>query len=720
MDIGQFLETFYEECDDHLSLLESSVLALEQSPSDKKLLNAIFRAVHSIKGGAASFHLPETASFSHSLEELLDRMRKGTVAIRPEGISLILEAGDSIKRQLAANRGAGTIDPSVAAGIIEKIKSYTAASLITLSTVDTISSRPVEAQAERQDIPVDGLSRANRFKVAYRPNPLCLNRGEDPLAVLQALSEKVTVESLDVKCDDLPPLQQFSTDITYLWWEVTICSDLSQDALRRVLAGMVGGSLEINRLTPEARDAGTVTTPVAHTASLLGTILIEEGMVTEERLVQALCKQTPDTRLGEVLVEGGAITTEQLDRTLEKQKVIARDYDSSSVRVRAGKIDTLVDLTGELVIMYASLGNVSDMNALKPGLGYALTRLGRSTRDILDSAIALRMLPVGNVFNQFPRLVRDMAAECGKKATILITGENMELGKIIIEKIGAPLTHLIRNAVDHGIETPEIRVQHGKQPVGIIKLRASEAAGGILISVEDDGRGFDRAAILRKAQAVGLIDQEMTPADLTDQQIYSLIFQPGFSTAATVSSISGRGVGLDVVKTEIEALGGSVGVESTPGLFTRFYLRLPSNVVIVKGQLVRVADEIYVIPLAPIIDLRRPEASDVRTLNGEEEVLWGDEYVPLVRLYKLLGGKARETGPGNAFIVIVESAGRRCALLVDYLLELRQMIMKGLGDILPKAPGIAGATILSDGKIAFVLDISSIMDMGLRGGGKDA
>ena len=697
LDKSKLLQIFIEECDENLRSMETDTLCLEADLKDKDALSAVFRAIHSIKGGAMSFGMSEVASFSHSLEEMLDGMRKGSVPVTGERTSLILAAADCLKKMLAAQKGQGEVDPSVPANILVRIYE--------ISKGKAVAS-PAPVSMSKTAAP-HSLSFANGVHVKYHPNPLCLSRGEDPLLALGKFSKELTITSLKARSDDLPPLNQLSPDICYMWWEIDGTSGLPRELLLRNIAGMVGGGIDV-QITASVEDP--LQTLSDCPGSLLGSILVEDGLVDEGQLTRVLANQPIDKKLGEALIEEGMLTPLQLGAALEKQKAISRGLGGSSVKVDSQKLDRLVNLSGELTITRSLLshGSLAEYWQSAPGMKEAMERLERHSRDLQETAMSLRMLPVGNVFNRFPRMVRDVSAMCRKKAILVIAGENTELDKAIIEHLGDPLTHILRNAIDHGVEPPDVRVAKGKPEAATIRLKAWEEAGTVVISVEDDGRGLDQEAILERARSVGLLKGD--DIQMSEQQIYSFIFEPGFSTSSEVSDISGRGVGLDVVKKTVESLGGTIGISTRPGAFTRFVLRLPLTMAIIDGQLVRVGDERFVIPVTAILESKRPLPSEIKTVQGTEEVLfWRDGCIPLIRLYETLGGNAWETEPSNALVVIIEVDDRCYALMVDDVLEQQPLIIKGLGDMLNRTPGIAGASILGDGSIVLILDIPGVI-----------
>ncbi|TKB75812.1 MAG: chemotaxis protein CheA [Nitrospira sp.] len=445
----------------------------------------------------------------------------------------------------------------------------------------------------------------------------------------------------------------------------------------------------------------------------LGEILVQSGVVSEDQLSQALSAQK---RVGEILVEQKAVTPVQVAKALEKQQqidaaAVDKKSEAASIRVDTVKIDKLINLVGELVItqsMLSDLGRRFEPDQL-PVLLERLSQLERNTREIQERVMSVRMMPIGSVFNRFPRLVRDLASKNGKKITLHIHGEGTELDKTVLESIGDPLTHLVRNSADHGLEPPEERVKAGKPEQGVIRLNAYHEGGAVCITITDDGRGLNREKILAKALKQGLIgDGEPLP----DDQIWALIFKPGFSTADKLTDVSGRGVGMDVVRRNIEGLGGSVGIKTQAGQGSTFTLKLPLTLAIIEGMTVRVGTETYIVPLVSIVESIQPTAEAVKPVVGKGEVVEvRGTYVPVVRLHEAFGIKADVTEPADAILVIVETEGEQVALSVDELLGQQQVVIKSLEQNFRKVPGVAGATILGDGTVGLIVDVRGLIDV---------
>lgn len=455
-------------------------------------------------------------------------------------------------------------------------------------------------------------------------------------------------------------------------------------------------------------------------AQKLGEILVEQGVVSKEALAAALAEQVrhEEKRLGEILVEKQLATPQHIEQALEKQQrqaAAAKKAEASSIRVDTDKIDKLINLVGELVITQSMLSDIGarfTMPAL-PVLRERIGQLERTTRELQERVMAIRMLPIGTVFNRFPRLVRDLAAKNGKQIQLLMSGEDTELDKTVIESIGDPLTHLVRNAADHGLEPPEERRRAGKPEQGTITMNAYHEGGNICITVGDDGRGLNRDKILAKAIKQGLIGEN---DKLSDDQVWQLIFRPGFSTAEKVTDVSGRGVGMDVVKRNIEALGGTVLIKTQAGEGTTFTLKLPLTLAIIDGMTVRVGRELYIVPLISIVESLRPTPAQVKTVVGRGELVnVRGVYLPVVRLADVFGAQADCTDPSKALLMIVETEGERIAMMVDEMVGQQQVVIKSLERNFRKVDGIAGATILGDGTVGFILDIRGLLALSRRG-----
>ena len=535
--------------------------------------------------------------------------------------------------------------------------------------------------------------------ITWKPFPELFQRGLDPSQLFKELETLGKVVKLDVHVNSLPNLQEMDPECCYLSWTLVVETDKPVKDLDAVFDFVRDGSeLQITDSGSSGSDG----------YKPLGEILVDEGAVSVEQLDSALAKQKP---IGQILVEDHAATPQQVNQALTKQQQMKKS-ESASIRVDTEKIDKLINLVGELVItqsMITDLGEKFTMSQL-PVLQERIIQLERNTRELQERVMSVRMVPIGaTAFNRFPRLIRDLASKSGKKIQLVMSGEDTELDKTLIEAIGDPLTHLVRNSADHGLEGPEERMAAGKSELGTIRLNAYHDGGSICISVEDDGRGLNRKKILKKAVEKGLISEG---EQMGDDEVWQLIFRPGFSTADKITDVSGRGVGMDVVKRNIEALGGSAMIQSTEGQGSKLTLKLPLTLAIIDGMTVRVAKENYIIPLISVTESIRPKPEDLQTVVGKGEVVnLRGEWVPMVRLYDVFGVEPEYRNPAEALLVIVEAEGKRVALFVDELTGQQQVVIKSLEHNYKKIEGISGATILGDGQVALILDITGLVKL---------
>ncbi len=534
----------------------------------------------------------------------------------------------------------------------------------------------------------------------------------------------------------LPDLAEIDPEKCYLSWRMKLATGKEQKVIEgvfefvredsKLMIEEVRGKESGGRSDPAA-DSSQPTTPdssplTSHAEDgdpkRLGTILVESGMVSPAALDQALAQQK---KVGEILVEQKAVTPQQRDQALQKQRqqqesaAQAKKTDTASIRVDTAKIDKLINLVGELVItqsMLSDLGSRFEMKQL-PLLLERMAELERNTREIQERVMGIRMLPIGTAFSRFPRLVRDLSGKTGKKIQLVLSGEETELDKTVIESIGDPLTHLVRNSADHGLEPPEERLDNNKPELGTIKLNAFHEGGTICITVEDDGRGLNREKIVAKAIKQGLINEN---DKLADDQIWPLIFRPGFSTAEKITDVSGRGVGMDVVKRNIEALGGTVSIKTAMGKGTTFTLKLPLTLAIIEGMTVRIGRETYIVPLLSILESIQPKREMVKTVVGKGELMnVRGTYLPMIKLYEVFNSQPEHTDPVKGILLILETEGERIAVMVDEILGQQQVVIKSMEQNFRKVEGIAGATILGDGTIGFILDVRGLLEIARYG-----
>ena len=660
MDISDFYQTFFDEADELLADMEQHLLDLVPEAPDAEQLNAIFRAAHSIKGGAGTFGFTVLQETTHLMENLLDDARRGEMQLNTAIINLFLETKDIMQEQLDAYKSSEEPDAASFEYICTALrqlaleaKGETAPAVVAnarLSVVDnTAPEEVVAAQEEKLRIV---LSRLKANEVALL---------EEELGNLTTLSDVVK------GADSLA---------------ATLEGDIAEDDVVAVLCFVI----EADQIAFEK--VATATAPVVQSEAA-DLIAVEQPVVA-----------VPAVK---------AIAGEPQTGRAEREKP-ARVSESTSIRVAVEKVDQLINLVGELVITQSMLAQRS--NELDPvNHGDLITSMGqlqRNARDLQESVMSIRMMPMEYVFSRFPRLVRDLAGKLGKQVELTLVGSSTELDKSLIERIIDPLTHLVRNSLDHGIELPEKRMESGKNVVGNLILSAEHQGGNICIEVTDDGAGLNRERILAKALSQGMAVNE----NMTDDEVGMLIFAPGFSTAEQVTDVSGRGVGMDVVKRNIQEMGGHVEIQSKQGTGTTIRILLPLTLAILDGMSVRVADEVFILPLNAVMESLQPRDDDLHPLAGGERVLEvRGEYLPLVELWKVFEVEGAKTEATQGIVVILQSGGRRYALLVDQLIGQHQVVVKNLESNYRKVPGISAATILGDGSVALIVDVSALQGL---------
>lgn len=719
-DFAQFQEAFFEEAAEHLAVVEDGLLQLEQHPADLDLLNKIFRSAHSIKGTAGMFGFNAVAQFTHKMETLLDLLRNGQKAVSPSIADLLLTSTDCLKTLIESAKTGATVDDNT-------VQRLTAE----LATASASDAQPaVVGSVKTETVSSQRSSGTQTYRIAWTPPDWLFQRGLDPLQFMKELRSLGDLTQITLDASRLPNLSEIDPEKCYLSWEMHLSTAKDVKTIEAVFDFVREDSV----LTIEEREAFSVKRepvesgnemrftnderrPDDGSPKPLGEILVESGAVTPAELDQALAQQK---RVGEILVEQKTVTPQQLEQALQKQRqqestTTSKKADTASIRVDTAKIDKLINLVGELVItqsMLSDLGTRFEMSHMSVLLE-RMAQLERNTREIQERVMSIRMLPIGTAFSRFPRLVRDLAAKAGKKIQLVLSGEETELDKTVIESIGDPLTHLVRNSADHGLEPPEERLDNNKQEIGTIRLNAFHQGGNICITVEDDGRGLNRDRIVARAVKQGLIGEN---EKLSDDQIWPLIFRPGFSTAEKVTDVSGRGVGMDVVKRNIEGLGGTVSIKTTPGHGTIFTLKLPLTLAIIEGMTVRVGQETYIVPLLSILESIQPKPGAVRTIVGKGEVIdVRGTYLPMVRMYEVFALEPEITTPTAAILLILETEGERVAVMVDEILGQQQVVIKSMEQNFRKVDGIAGATILGDGTVGFILDVRGLLEIARHG-----
>ena len=723
MNMDQALQTFLIESRELLQAMEEALLNLESEPDDKDAIGAVFRAAHTIKGSAGLFGLDAIVSFTHVAENVLDKVRNGELPVGCDLIALLLSSGDHIAtlvEQVAA-RGCEPDEATRAAGevLLQKLKACLGAA--PHSTPAAQFGEMVEHEASLESCG-GGLVDSDTWHISLRFGHDVLRNGMDPLSFLRYLATLGEIVSITTLPDAMPPAEQMDPECCYLGFEIEFRSAADKTTIEGVFE-FVRDDCNLRILPPHSRVTEYIQliNDLPEDKVRLGDILINSGVVTQKELDEMLICQTmravaaestpagedatPVPPLGEILVQQGMVQKELVDAALGKQKQ-ARDnkaQESKFIRVHADKLDDLINLVGELVIASASAALLSQRSR-DAMLHEATSTMSRLVEEIRDGALQLRMVPIGETFNRFHRVVRDVSKDLGKEIGLEIGGAETELDKSVVEKIGDPLMHLVRNAMDHGIESAELRQQRGKPAKGTVRLNAFHESGSIVIEVGDDGGGLNRDKLLAKAIERGLVGPNQ---NLTDQEVYALIFEAGFSTADAVTNISGRGVGMDVVRRNIEALRGMIEIDSEAGVGTTMKIRLPLTLAIIDGFLLGVGSASYVVPLDMVmecIELSEAERQETRERNY---INLRGMVLPFIRLRDHFREQGKAGRREN--IVVVQYAGQKAGLVVDELMGEFQTVIKPLGKIFGNLKGVSGSTILGSGEVALILDVPALI-----------
>ncbi len=643
IDLRQFHQTFFDESLEGLAGMETALLRLEKNPSanstdDRETLNAIFRVVHSIKGGSGTFGFGWVADFSHLLEGLLDDLREGRRTLDKAVVSMLLRTVDCLRNLLDAARGNKMVDKTAVENVTQALEDLRRADAVVVAA-PSVDSKPDSAQ---------------RWRIAFKPKLQLFRTGNDPWRILRELA---LLGEIKVTCDStaLPAWHEMDPECCYLGWSIELTGNVTRAAIDEIFSWVVDdAALEIAPLAEP-------TTPVAHREA------------------------HTDAKPTMVKLHG------------------------PSLRVSTLKVDTLMDIVGELVITQTMLQQTATAFAPKdlPQLLVGLTQLERNVRELQESVMSIRLLPLAFVFSRLPRLVRDIGEQLGKQVELRLAGEHTELDKTVIERISDPLLHMVRNALDHGIESPAERRAAGKPATATIRLEAQQKGGNVIIEIEDDGRGLDYDKIFARAVEQGYASANARP---TQEQLQEVIFHPGMTTSDAVTDLSGRGVGLDVVRNNVRSLGGNVEIYSRPGQGTRFTVRLPLTLAILDGLGLQVGDQTYILPLVSITESVRLTADDLQSIPGGGEVFaLRKDYLPLVRLHDLFGLAPRSPDVSHGTTVIIEADGSRAGLFVDEILGQQQVVIKSLETHYQRIDGIAAATILGNGTVSLILDAGGLI-----------
>lgn len=677
VDLSQFHQVFFEESFEGLDIMESELLEMDPSDVDDETVNNIFRAAHSIKGGAGTFGFMPVSEFTHVLETLLDEIRGGKRSMQAQYVDLFLQSVDCLRVMLSDMQNGNepeTERPSELRGQFEAI----------LGMTDDAS--PEEAATDEH------ASEDSGWLIDVKPHTDLLMTGNEPFRMFRELRELVGEEHLEVVADTdaIPELTSLSPEDCLINWQLKVTTSVPLDDIKAIFE-WVEDECDLT-CTP----LGSAPVPADKSIEANGDITISDPVNTGE--VDSISE-----------VAGSEIgTVAEAVKTAKAAKASKKPAESSSIRVSIDKVDSLINMVGELVITQSMLGQLGqdfDLSRLAK-LQEGLSQLEQNTRELQESVMKIRMMPISFAFSRFPRLVRDLGGQLGKKVILETIGEQTELDKTVMEKINDPLVHLVRNSMDHGLETTEKRLAAGKSEEGTITLNAYHQGGNIVIEVADDGAGLNEDRILSKAIEKGLVPENNS---LTPEEIHNLIFLPGFSTADAVSDISGRGVGMDVVRRNIQALNGSIEVKSQRNVGSTFIIRLPLTLAILDGQLVQVCEETYIFPLVSIVESIQIHRSSLNHVTGSQYVMQlRDEYIPIVRLDEIFGLRDASDSVDEMMLVVVEGDNEKIGIVVDDLLGQQQVVIKSLEQNYQKVSGISGATILGDGTVALIIDISSI------------
>jgi two-component system chemotaxis sensor kinase CheA len=700
MEMEEILNLFFEESFEGLDAMESGLLTLKDA-ADKETINTIFRAAHSIKGGAGTFGFMEISEFTHSVETLLDEMRNGARGVTPDAVQVLLQSVDVIREMIQSAQakqpivmtGANALSGELARVLAQKAAPVGgAAAEPSAARAGNAPAQPTTTQGPApQAAPASAAPAAKRdsastngvlegWRIDFIPDPSLFKTCNDPMRIFDELSNLGALE-VSAQVDKVPSLNDLDPTQCFMSWTLTLRAAAEHARVAEVFDWVDASS----KITYEPL-YGSAAAAVSNVAA----------------------KPAPDMPPPAAQRAAAQRSTPAMEGPTSPPAAKASG-ESGSLRVATEKVDALINLVGELVITQSMLGRFAEKYEPEDveSLRRSLAQLTRNTRELQESVMQIRMLPIGFSFNRFPRLVHDLSRKLGKKVELKLTGENTELDKTVLEKIGDPLVHLVRNALDHGLEAPAQRLAAGKSDTGTLELNAFHEGGSIIIEVKDDGAGLNKDRILSKARERGLVDQD---ANLSDDAIYNLIFVAGFSTAEAISDVSGRGVGMDVVRRNINDLGGHVQIFSTPGKGSTIRIRLPLTLAILEGQVLRVGKEIYVASLVSIIETVQSTRENLSCVAGRTELFrHRTDYLPIIRLHDLFGIEPDSRDIADGLLVVLEAEGRRVAMLVDELLAQQQVVIKSLETNFKQVPGLAGATIHGDGTVALILDVPGLI-----------
>lgn len=701
IDMSQFHQVFFEECFEGLEAMESGLLSLDIGDVDPEVINTIFRAAHSIKGGSGTFGFTVVAEYTHVMETLLDEMRDGRRQVTKPAVDVLLGSVDCLREMLTSIQAGEEVNA-------ESVATHQAALELELNgesgggshhaapAHEAPAAAPVPVATTEPEEEEDEEEQEQGWKISFCPYLSLLRTGNDPVRLFREVAE-LGEFTPHATIEDVPPFAELDPEECNITWELKLVSDVNESAIKEIFSWVEEDcALEFAPLAKSKKPKKPKPAAAAAPA-------VQEAPKVEAAPAPSAPAPSATAKKPAAAAGGG------------DEGKAAAPKASSSIRVDTDKIDTLINMVGEVVITQSMLGLVGENFTMdKVGqLKRGLAQLERHTRDLQQSVMNIRMLPISFVFSRFPRLVHDISTKLNKKITLKLVGESTEVDKAVVELINDPLVHLIRNSLDHGIEMPADRIAAGKPEMGTIELKAYHRGGHIVIEIVDDGRGLDKNKLLNKAIEKGLIEES---AILSDKQIFELIFMPGFSTAEQLTDISGRGVGMDVVRRNIQSLGGNIDIISELGKGTTIAIHLPLTLAILDGQSVAVGDETYIVPLVSIIESINITEKMLNKVAGKGETFkLRNEYLPIIRMREIFNVKSgAATKPNEGVIVVVEGQGALCGFLVDELLGQQQVVIKSLEANYRRVEGVSGATILGDGSVALILDVPGLVRLSVK------
>ncbi|MGF9693411.1 chemotaxis protein CheA [Rhizobium sp. 0TCS1.26] len=736
MDMNEIKEIFFQECEEQLAELEAGLLKLNDGDRDPETVNAVFRAVHSIKGGAGAFGLDDLVSFAHVFETTLDCVRSNKLEPSQDVLKVMLKSADILADLVTCSRDGGSVDESRSRGLVKELEALArgeipsgGAAIETSKPAPAKAAAPAEAPPPTDDsgfqpIPFtfddfgsdEPQAASSTFEVLFKPRRELYSKGNEAALLLRDLS-RVGDMSINCDMDTLPAFDKMDPEEAYFGWTIQVKTDKGEQDIRSIFE-FAEWDCDLDVKVPDTAEELPMI-PVPFDLSALdedeGAAAVPSSASAAASLaVDAVSAAETASNVSKLAAVAARVEKKESQAAAAaaaaNANAAANNSAGQTIRVDLDRVDRLINLVGELVINQAMLSqSVIENDATgTSSINMGLEELQQLTREIQDSVMAIRAQPVKPVFQRMSRIVREVADMVGKSIRLITEGENTEVDKTVIDKLAEPLTHMIRNAVDHGIESPEKREAAGKNPEGTVKLTAKHRSGRIVIELVDDGAGINRERVRQKA-----IDNDLIAADanLTDEEIDNLIFMPGFSTADKISDISGRGVGMDVVKRSIQALGGRISISSRPGQGSTFTMSLPLTLAVLDGMVVTVAGQTLVVPLTAIVETLQPEASAVHSFGANQRLISiRNSFCPLVDVGRILNFRATQANPVEGVALLVESeGGGQRALMVDAIQGQRQVVIKSLEANYTHVPGIAAATILGDGRVALILDVDAVV-----------